>query len=304
MAGLSGWPAWKEEREGDRGREGERESKQTNKSLISFQRLVNKPFISLGPPNGHERYASSPSPSCCSALVPSHATLLTINRTRTAGPFDCVIPRSSRVPTLNHRGPSSCRRMQGSASSRLFLYFLFASPTSSTAVCYGLSAALLLGPSSSPHLSPSSSPSSTERRPRPVVPTKYDPSSPSKQGPSSFLATLTVSPLRPLRLAAATRAYHQTSADSPPATRACNLPAAVCSPKVLAFSLLPLWSNPFNGSVPPLPRGRGRLSQSSCCCQHAFHLYECIKYASLGQSSGHITLCTRRTGKSQHGCTM
>lgn len=71
----------------------------------------------------------------CSALVPSHATLLTIDRTRTAGPLDCVIPRSSRVPALNHRGPSSCRPMQGSASSRLCLYFLFASPTSSTAVC-------------------------------------------------------------------------------------------------------------------------------------------------------------------------
>lgn len=36
----------------------------------------------------------------CSALLPSHATLPTINRTRAAGPFDCVIPRSSRVPKL------------------------------------------------------------------------------------------------------------------------------------------------------------------------------------------------------------
>lgn len=31
-------------------------------------------------------------------------------------------------------------------------------------------------------------------------------------------------------------------------------------------------------------------SQASCCCQRAFHLYERLRYTTLGQSSGHITL--------------
>lgn len=52
-----------------------------------------------GPPTDSRDMPPSPSASC-SALLSSHATLLTINRTRTAGPFDCVIPRSSRVPML------------------------------------------------------------------------------------------------------------------------------------------------------------------------------------------------------------
>lgn len=102
--------------------------------------------------NGLEPYASLTFPFLsCSAILPSHATLLTINRTRTAGPLDCVIPRSSRVPLLNHRGPSSCRPMQGSASSRPFslISFRLTDFLHGSLPRPGLSAALLLGPSSS-----------------------------------------------------------------------------------------------------------------------------------------------------------
>lgn len=65
-------------------------------------------------------------------------------------------------PSSNHRGPSSCRPMQGSASSRPFsLRSIFFSPhrlppRQSGTAWPGLSAGLLLGPSSSVPMSPSS----------------------------------------------------------------------------------------------------------------------------------------------------
>lgn len=69
-----------------------------------------------------------------------------------------------------------------------------------------------------------------------------------KQGPSSSLATLyCLFPIRPLRLATLTRAYHQTSADSPPATKSFNLPAAVLPTQRLYFT--PLASDPTRSTA-------------------------------------------------------
>lgn len=130
----------------------------------------------------------------CSAILPSHATLLTINRTRTAGPLDCVIPRSSRVPMLNHRGPSSCRPMQGSASSRPFSLISFASPTSYTAVWHGLSC-LPLSYWVPRLLSPSLLLLASVNGPASMgCGTDIAPFFCRKQGSSSFLATPTVPP--------------------------------------------------------------------------------------------------------------
>ena len=126
----------------------------------------------------------------------SHATLLTINRTRTAGPFDCVIPRSSRVPMLNHRGPSSCRSMQGSASSRPFSLFSFRLTdflhgSLARPVCRSPTGSLIF----SPHL-PLLAPS--VYRPASMgCGTDKVPLFSRKQGSSSFLATPTVPPSRP-----------------------------------------------------------------------------------------------------------
>ena len=164
-----------------------------------------------GSPTESSDMSPSLSPSC-SALLPSHATLLTINRTRTAGPFDCVIPRSSRVPMLNRRGPSSCRPMQGSASSRPSLYPLFASPTSSTACLpRSLSYRVPRVPSGPP-------PSLSVYRPASMRGgtdiVQCDSSLASKARPRLWRPLL--SPSHPLRLAATTRTHHQTSADSPP----------------------------------------------------------------------------------------
>lgn len=105
--------------------------------------------------DGLERYALLPHLPlpACSALLPSHATLLTINRTRAAGPFDCVIPRSSRVPRLK-----SPRSQQLQAYARVCqlapVFSIFFSPhrlppRQSGTAWPGLSAGLLLGPSSS-----------------------------------------------------------------------------------------------------------------------------------------------------------
>lgn len=153
-----------------------------------------------GPPmDSSDILPPSPSPSC-SAILPSHATLLTINRTRTAGPFDCVIPRSSRVPMLNHRGPSSCRPMQGSASSRPFSLFSFRLTDflHGSLARPGLSAALLLGPSSSvpiPLSSPLTSASGLASMGQPwVVQTQHDSSAASKALPRFWRLLLTPLP--------------------------------------------------------------------------------------------------------------
>lgn len=150
-----------------------------------------------GPPaDSSDMPPPSPSPSCparpSSPLTPH---CFTINRTRTAGPFDCVIPRSSRVPLLNHRGPSSCRPMQGSASSRPFSQisfrltdFLHGSlprPGLSAALCYWV-----------PHLlSPSPLLLSSVHGPASMgCATHIARFLCRKQGSSSFLATPTVAP--------------------------------------------------------------------------------------------------------------
>lgn len=109
---------------------------------------------------------------------PSDATLLTINRTRTAGPFDCVLPRTSRVcpPSITAvPAPAGlCKGLPARACVSIFFSPHRLPPPQSA---LALSAALLSSPPSSP---PPPPPSSTERRPRAVeaTQTKHDPCAP------------------------------------------------------------------------------------------------------------------------------
>lgn len=106
--------------------------------------------------NGLERYASLTFPF----LSAPPSSPLTPHCLQSIGPGlldrSIALYRAVAVcPSSNHRGPSSCRPMQGSASSRPFsLRSIFFSPhrlppRQSGTAWPGLSAGLLLGPSSS-----------------------------------------------------------------------------------------------------------------------------------------------------------
>lgn len=140
----------------------------------------------------------------------------------------------------NHRGPSSCRPMQGSASSRPFSFRLtdFLHGSLARPVCRSRPVAHI----SHPLLFSVYRPTAMlwYRHTVPLVS--------HKQGSSSFLAAPT-EPLPPLRLAATARAIikqalillrHQ----------ACNLPAAVRSSKLALASFRTQFQS-INGFVPP-----------------------------------------------------
>lgn len=185
------------------------------------------------------------------ALLPSHATLLTINRTRTAGPLDCVIPRSSRVPMpkspLSQQLQAHARVCQLAPVSSVFFSPHRLPPRQSGTACLPLSHWV-------PRLVPVS-PSSPLPLCLPTgvrglwhyVQTQHDSSLTSKALPRFWRPLLW--PLRPLRLAATTRLHHQTSADSPPATR-----VVICQPP--RAHPRPLWPSCFRTLVQFIQRFR------------------------------------------------
>lgn len=151
---------------------------------------------------GLERRASHTFP-----FLLGHSSPLTPHCLQSIGPGlldrSIALYRAAAVcPCPNHRGPSSCRPMQGSASSRpspLFSFRLTDFLHGSLARPACLPAALPLGPSSCARLPLLSSPPlSADRRPWAVaLCADIARLFPHKQGSSSFLATPTVAPPTP-----------------------------------------------------------------------------------------------------------